>query len=77
MRKIINQENIAGYLYQHNLELKTVKNQSSTNYGQVFIQGTISIATDEDALNVLDIHYSYVTPQFNSGAQDSRFNILK
>lgn len=77
MRKIVNQEVIAGYLYQHNLELKTVKNQSSKNYGQVFIQGTIDIATDEDALNVLQIHYGYVTPQFNSGAQDSRFNILK
>lgn len=77
MRKIVNQEEIAGYLYSHKLELKTVKNQASKNYGQVFIQGTIDIATDEDALNVLQIHYSYVTPQFNSGAQDSRFNILK
>lgn len=77
MRKIANQEIIAGYLYQHNLELKTVKNQASKNYGQVFIQGTIDIATDEEALNVLQIHYSYVTPQFASGAIDSRFNILK
>ena len=56
-KDFINSEFIEGRLYQKNLEVKTVKNQSSPNFGKSFIHGTIDVATDEACMNVIQIHY--------------------
>ena len=69
MRKNENTQHIEGRLYQHNLEIKTVKNQTSENFGKEFISGTMDIAVDEAGLNVLQVHFTYVTPTTNSIAQ--------
>ena len=53
MRKNINKEKIEGRLFSHTLELKTVKDQNSANFGKEFIAGTVEIAVDEDGLNVI------------------------
>ena len=47
MRKPENKEHIEGRLYQHSLELKTVQNSQSANFGKQFIAGNVDIATDE------------------------------
>lgn len=77
MRKNINQENIEGRVYEHDLTLKTVQNQQSENYGKEFISGSVSVATDEAGLNVLTVHYTYVTAMTKSGKQNATYGNLK
>lgn len=84
MKKMINQEVVAGYVYQlcdsngrNKLELKTVKNEKSENFGKEFIGGTIAVAVDEDGLNIIEVHYSYVTPTTKNGSTNSTFTNLK
>lgn len=55
-----NQEFIIGRLYQHNLVMRQVSNKESKNFGTDFISGTIDVATDEEGLNVIPIHFTYV-----------------
>lgn len=75
-KKFLNTEIVEGRVYQHALVKKTVQNTESKNFGKEYINGTVSVATDEDGLNVVDVHYSYVTPTTNSGNTNKTFNIL-
>lgn len=77
MRKNINQETIEGRIYEHDLSVKTVQNQSSKNYGTEFINGSISVATDEAGLNVLTVHYTYVTETTSTGKTNATYGVLK
>lgn len=77
MRKNINQVNLEGLLYEQNLEMKTVQNQQSANFGKEFIRGSVSVATDPNLLNVITVFYTYVTATTNSGATNNTFNALK
>ena len=76
-RGMINRETIEGRLYQHNLELKTVQNKDSANFGKDFISGTIDIATDEEGLNVISIHFTYVTEMTKGGKKNVTYTVLK
>ena len=77
MRKNLNTENIEGRVYEHGLTLKTVQNQKSENYGKEFINGSVSVATDEAGLNVLTVHYTYVTEMTKQGKQNATYGNLK
>ena len=77
MRKNINSEKIIGRVYQHNLAIKKVQNQQSENFGKDFISGTLDVATDEDGLNVLTIHYTYVTPTTKAGKTNNTYKTLE
>ena len=77
MRKAINTERIEGRVYQHSLTVKTVANQTSANYGKEFIAGDIEVAVDEAGLNVIPVHFTYVTPTTNSGSENRTFTALK
>ena len=77
MRKIVNREHIEGILFQHDLELKTVQNETSANYGKEFIAGNVEIAVDEGGLNVIPVHFTYVTEVTNSGKKSPTFTALK
>ena len=77
MRKNINTEHIEGRVYQHELSLKKVQNKESENYGKEFISGTLDIATDEEGLNVLTTHYTYVTETTKAGKKNATFAALK
>ena len=76
-KNFVNSEFIEGRLYQHNLVIKTVKNEKSANFGKEFISGTIDIATDEEGLNVIPIHYTYVTEVTSTGKTSSTFTNLR
>ena len=76
-KKFINSEFVEGRLYQHNLTIKQVQNKESANYGKDFISGTIDIATDEEGLNIIPVHFTYVTEFTKSGAANSTFTNLK
>ncbi len=77
MRKNINTENIEGRVYEHDLALKTVQNQQSENFGKPFINGSLSIATDEAGLNVLTVHYTYVTEMTKNDKPNATYSNLK
>lgn len=77
MRKCKNSESVIGRVYSHDLAIKEVKNESSANYGKPFINGTINIAVDEEGLNVIPVHYTYVTEMTNSGKKNFTYDILK
>ena len=77
MRKAQNTERIEGRVYQHDLTVKQVQNKDSKNFGKDFIAGNLEVATDEEGLNVIKIHFTYVTETTNSGAKNATFSILK
>ena len=76
-KSFINSEFIEGRLYQHNLVVKVVKNEQSDNFGKEFISGTIDIATDEEGLNVIPVHFTYVTEMTKGGNVNATFTSLK
>lgn len=77
MRKAINTERIIGRVYQHNLTIKTVQNQTSANYGKEFIAGNLEVAVDEAGLNVIPVHFTYVTETTSSGNKNQTYANLK
>ena len=76
MRKAQNTERIEGRIYQHDLTIKQVQNQASDNYGKDFIAGNIEVATDEDCLNVIKVHFTYVTEKTAKGTDNPTFATL-
>lgn len=76
-KNFVNSTRIEGRIYDHKLEERTVKNESSKNFGQPFIAGDLQIATDDDCMNVVTIHYSYVTPVTKNGGANATYNTLK
>lgn len=78
MRKNVNSVNLQGRVYEFSkLALKTVKNEKSENFGQEFIGGEISIAVDEEGLNIVPISFRYVPPVWKSKEPNQTFKALK
>lgn len=77
MKKIINTVRVEGRIYQHDLTIKTVKNEKSENFGKEFITGTLEVAVDEEGLNVVSVFYRYVTEATKSGGKNNTFAALK
>lgn len=75
MKKMLNTVRVAGLLYEHNLE-KKVAGAASKNPGVEYITGTISIATDNDCLNIVPVHYTYATETTSKGKPNPTFAIL-
>lgn len=77
MKYIQNRENIEGRVYQHNLNMKSVQDPNSANFGKTFISGELEVAVDEEGLNVIPVHFTYVTETTNSGKKNGTFTVLK
>ena len=77
MKKMINTERIEGRVYQHNLTIKTVQNQTSANFGKEFISGQLEVAVDEEGLNIIPVHYTYVTETTSAGNKNATYANLK
>lgn len=75
MMKLKNETHIEGYLYEHALEMKK-SGPNSKNPGTDFIAGTISIATDEACLNIVPVHFTYVTATTATGKANATFTTL-
>jgi hypothetical protein len=73
---MINKTHIEGLLYEHNLELK-VSGPNSKNPGTEYITGTIGIATDDACLNIVSVHFTYVTSVTGKGGTNATFVTLK
>lgn len=79
--KFINEEKIEGYVYStgsgfDQLQLKET-GPNSKHPGTQYISGNLDIATDEDCLNIVSVHYTYVTAVFGSGKANKTFDVLK
>lgn len=75
-KKLINECHIEGYLYEHALENK-VSGDTSKNPGTPFISGTVSIATDNEMTNIVQVHYTYVTAVTFTGKNNPSFTTLQ
>lgn len=76
-KNVINKVHVSGRIYDHKLAVKTVQNTESANYGKEFINGTIDVATDNDCLNVVQVHFTYVTEVTSKGNKNATFSALK
>lgn len=76
MKNMTNETHIEGLLYEHKLSVK-VSGENSKKPGTTFITGEISIATDDNMVNIVPVHFSYVTATFASGAANATFAVLK
>ena len=77
MRKAINKTHIEGKIYDFSLAEKKVQNEKSENFGKDFINGTIDIATDDDNLNIVSVHYSYEPVNNKNGKANTKYAALK
>lgn len=73
---MINKTHIEGVLYQHDLELK-VTGDTSKNPGTEYITGTVEIATDDAGVNIVPVHFTYVTATTSKGKANASFGTLK
>ena len=76
MKKMFNATHIEGALYQHDLTLK-VSGENSKNPGTEFISGNIEIATDNAGINIVPVHFTYVTATTAKGTANATYNVLK
>ena len=76
MKKMVNNTHIEGALYQHDLTIKK-SGENSKNPGTEFISGIIEIATDDAGINIVPVHFTYVTATTAKGSANATFNVLK
>ena len=74
-KKIYNNCHIEGLLYQHSLEAK-VSGPNSKNPNTTYITCTVEIATDDACLNIVPVHYTYVTGTTSTGKANPTYNVL-
>lgn len=75
MKKCINSTHIEGVLYEHKLELKE-SGPNSKNPGTKFISGTVDIATDDAGINIVPVHFTYVTEKTYKGSTNATYTTL-
>ena len=75
MKKMINTTHIEGLVYDHKLE-KKVSGKESKNPGTEFINGILNVATDDKGMNVVPVHFSYVTAITSKGGTNNTYNAL-
>lgn len=74
-KKFYNQSHIEGLLYENKLELKET-GPNSKNPGTKYIAGTIDIATDDDCINIVPVHFTYVTEKTAKGSANATYSVL-
>ena len=75
MKNMINKTHIEGYIYEHDLKVK-VTGENSKAPGTTFITGTVSVATDDACVNIVPVHFTYVTAVTSSGKQNATYVTL-
>ena len=79
--RFINTEKIEGYVYStgsnFNQLSERVTGENSKHPGTKYIAGDLDIAVDESGLNVVTIHYTYVTETYKSGSVNNTYIALK
>lgn len=73
--KMINETRIEGLVYENKLT-KKISGENSKNPGVEFINGTLDIATDNECLNIVSVHFTYVTAITGGGKPNATYNVL-
>lgn len=76
-QKINNEVVLQGYLFDHDLKKRVVKNKESKNFGKEFIKGFVYIATDTEGLNVVPVYYAFVSSVTSTGAVNGTYQVLE
>lgn len=76
MKKMINSTHIEGRIYSHDLTERET-GETSKNPGTKYIAGNLEIAIDEECLNVVPVHFTYVTAETKSGAKSQTYSALQ
>ena len=74
-KNFINSTHIEGLIYEHKLE-KKVTGEKSKNPGTEYISGSLSVVTDDEGLNVVEVHFRYVTEVTSRGKPNATYGIL-
>ena len=76
-----NSEKISGYVYStgsnFNQLSERVSGENSKNPGTKYIAGDLDVAVDEAGLNVIPVHYTFVSPTTKAGGSNNTFTALK
>lgn len=75
MKAMKNRVYLEGYLYDHSLQ-KKVTGPNSKNPGTEYINGKISVATDDACTNVVDVYYTYVVATTSKGGPNATYKTL-
>jgi hypothetical protein len=75
-KNLFNNTHVEGVLYEHTLEVKT-SGPNSKNPGTEYISGTVSVATDDAGVNIVPVHFSYVTATTSKGSPNATYTVLK
>ena len=79
--RFINTEKIEGYVYStgssFNQLSERVTGENSKHPGTHYIAGDLDIAVDENGLNVITVHYTYVTEVYKNGKENNTYTALK
>ena len=75
MRKMTNRSHLEGFVYQHNLK-KTISGPNSAHPGTEYIAGDLEVMTDDAGLNIVSVHYTYVTARTSSDKENAAFKVL-
>lgn len=75
-KKMINSTVVEGRIYENNLALK-VTGETAKVPGTEYIGGSLDIATDDAGLNIVTVHFTYVTATTKAGAVNNTFTVLK
>ena len=83
MRKNVNSVNVIGRVYSFgeangkNMLAIKVTGEKSKNPNTTYIGGTINVAVDEAGLNVIPVHFTYVTATTSKGNPNATFTALQ
>lgn len=75
MNRFENSVHLEGLLYSHTLEVKESGPQSK-NPGTRYITGIVNIATDDECLNIVPVHFTYVTALTAQKKINSAYSVL-
>ena len=70
-KNMINKAHVEGRVFENKLKTKV------SAKGVQFIYGSLEVATDEECLNVIPVHYVYVAPTFGNGKENATYGVLK
>lgn len=75
MKNMVNRTHLEGFIYEHDLQLRE-SGANSKHPGTKFIMGNLKIATDNAMMNVIPVHFTYVTATTAKGNANATFNVL-
>ena len=75
MKKMTNATHVEGLIYNHSLE-ERVSGPNSKSPGTKYITGTVEVATDNAYVNVVPVHFTYVTAKTASGNDNATYATL-